>query len=185
MRDLISYGNLQLGDMKITTYNNFVKLYTDGSWKAEYNSGGCGCYFESNNPDINGLELNKTVHNSTSNRAELEAVIYGLESLKYRCNIIIYTDSRYVSRAFDDGKLADWMCNDWRMANGKPPKNVDLWKKLIEVMRPHDACFHWIKGHSDVEGNHIADNLAKSAMIAGKDEHVGKKVDRFRQKGHR
>lgn len=183
MRDLISYGNLQLGVMKITTYNNLVKLYTDGSWKAVYNSGGCGCYYESNNADIHNQKLSKTIHNSTSNRAELEAVIFGLESLKYQCTVVVYTDSRYISRSFTDNKLADWLCNDWKMANGKQPKNVDLWKKLIEVMKRHDVEFVWVKAHSAIAGNEIADSLAKDAMIAGKDVHIGKKVDRFRQKG--
>jgi ribonuclease HI len=47
------------------------------------------------------------------------------------------------------------------MRNKKQPAlNVDLWIKLLELLKIHDVEFVWVKGHSDNEKNARCDKLA-------------------------
>ena len=42
-------------------------------------------------------------------------------------------------------------------------KNVDLWKRLLAAMKPHQVTFHWVKGHDGHPENERCDHLATSA----------------------
>ena len=42
-------------------------------------------------------------------------------------------------------------------------KNVDLWKKLKELIKNNEIEWNWVKGHSDNPMNELADKLAKEA----------------------
>ena len=42
-------------------------------------------------------------------------------------------------------------------------KNVDLWKKLKELIKSTQVEWYWIKGHSNDPMNNLADKLAKEA----------------------
>ena len=42
-------------------------------------------------------------------------------------------------------------------------KNVDLWKRLLKAMEPHEVTFHWIKGHAGHPENERCDRLATGA----------------------
>ena len=44
-------------------------------------------------------------------------------------------------------------------------KNVDLWKRLLKAMEPHEVEFHWVKGHAGHEENERCDQLAVSAAM--------------------
>ena len=46
-----------------------------------------------------------------------------------------------------------------------PVKNIDLWKKLLVAMKPHDIEFIWVKGHSSNEYNNLCDKLAVEARL--------------------
>lgn len=77
------------------------------------------------------------VHEQTSNRSELRAVIAALE---YRIwagegwkRLVIATDSEYVELGMTQW-LPKWKANAWRTGKKKPVKNRDLWEKLIEVV---------------------------------------------------
>jgi len=106
---------------------------------------------------------------TTNNRMELTAAIKGLEY----CNseegqqlslnqITIYTDSKYVKEGITIW-INSWEKNNWKTADKKNVKNVDLWKKLKELVKYKNIEWHWIKGHSDDPMNDLADKLAKEA----------------------
>lgn len=74
------------------------------------------------------------VHEQTSNRAELRAVIAALrvrawddEGFK---SIVIATDSDYVVKGATNW-IRSWLRRDWMTAMGKPVKNRDLWEALL------------------------------------------------------
>ena len=46
-------------------------------------------------------------------------------------------------------------------------KNVDLWKRLLAAMKPHQVTFHWVKGHDGHPENERCDHLATSAADGG------------------
>ena len=45
----------------------------------------------------------------------------------------------------------------------KNVKNIDLWKKLKELVNSKQVEWKWIKGHSEDPMNDLADQLAKKA----------------------
>ena len=62
--------------------------------------------------------------------------------------------------------LVNWKRNGWKTAAKKPVKNVDLWQQLEQEAANHDIDWNWVKGHSGVEGNEMADQLANAAIDA-------------------
>ena len=51
----------------------------------------------------------------------------------------------------------------WKTTDKKKVKNIDLWKKLKELIKFNQLEWHWIKGHSEDPMNDLADKLAKKA----------------------
>ena len=96
---------------------------------------------------------------TTNNRMELMAVVAGLRELPAPARVCIHIDSTYVMNNFQ-GWLERWQGNGWRTADRKPVKNRDLWEELsTEVAR---RKVEWVKvpGHTGVELNERADQLA-------------------------
>jgi ribonuclease HI len=60
--------------------------------------------------------------------------------------------------------LLQWKARDWRTADKKPVKNVDLWQSLEREIERHRIERHWVKGHAGVDGNERADRLANEAI---------------------
>ena len=76
--------------------------------------------------------------------------------------IKIYTDSKYVKEGITVW-INTWEKNNWKTADKKNVKNVDLWKRLKELVKSKQIEWHWIKGHSEDPMNDLADELAKKA----------------------
>ena len=51
----------------------------------------------------------------------------------------------------------------WKRGGNEPVKNVDLWKRLLEVKSRHQVTFHWVKGHDGHPQNERCDQLATTA----------------------
>lgn len=101
--------------------------------------------------------------NTTNNRMELMAAIEGLRALKRSCTVDLYTDSQYVRKGITEW-LSGWKKNGWKTAARKPVKNDDLWKALDEEVGRHQVAWHWVKGHSGVPDNELADELANRGI---------------------
>ena len=120
----------------------------------------------------NGVEkeLSGGQANTTNNRMELTAVIEALKALTKSCELIIYTDSRYVMDGVTKW-LPNWQNNGWRTANKKTPvKNIDLWQSLESLIQKHQIKWVWVKGHNGHAENERVDELAriqaKSMLLA-------------------
>ena len=137
-----------------------VTIHTDGACRGNPGPGGWGASLEygDNQRLLYGGELN-----TTNNRMELTAVIKALQALKFNCQIELYTDSKYVLQGITDW-MANWKKRNWRTADKKPVKNVDLWQELDELVSEHDINWHWVKGHSGHPGNELADQLANKGI---------------------
>jgi ribonuclease HI len=96
---------------------------------------------------------------------ELTAVIRALEALKRSSRARVYTDSQYVQKGISEW-VHDWKRRDWRTADRKPVKNVDLWKRLDELAAQHHVEWHWVKGHAGHPENERADLLANRGIPA-------------------
>lgn len=138
-----------------------VTLYTDGACSGNPGVGGWGAVLM-----FNGHEkaISGAVADTTNNRMEISAVIYGLECLKEPCEVSVYSDSAYTVNAFSNGWIYGWEKNGWKKTDNKPVLNDDLWKTLLQLTRIHKVTFIKVKGHADNEYNNRCDKLATDAI---------------------
>ena len=109
-------------------------------------------------------ELSGFEPETTNNRMELMAVIEAVRALKQPCEISIHSDSAYVCNAFHQNWLNNWQANGWKTASKRDVENQDLWRVLLDVLRPHTVTFVKVKGHSDNVNNNRCDELARLAI---------------------
>ena len=136
-----------------------VDMYTDGSCKKNPGPGGYACilvYGEKEKVISGGAK------ETTNNRMELSAVIEGLKLLKEKCAVNIFSDSKYVIDAVNNGWAVSWRKKGWKKADGKAALNSDLWEILLSLCEKHVCRFDWVKGHNGHEYNERCDALAQS-----------------------
>ncbi len=137
-----------------------LRIYTDGACRGNPGPGGWGALLVAGDRE---KELWGGERLTTNNRMELTAAIRGLEALKRRCKVDLYTDSQYVRNGIREW-LAQWKKRGWKTADRKPVKNQDLWERLDELVTGHDIEWHWVRGHSGHDGNERADALANRGI---------------------
>lgn len=143
-----------------------VTIYTDGSARGNPDGpGGYGTILEYIDPkgQVHKREFSAGYKKTTNNRMELMAAIVGLEALIKPCQVELYSDSQYLVKAFNDRWINSWLKNNWRNSKKEPVKNVDLWKRLLKAMEPHQVTYIWVKGHAGHPGNERCDQLATMA----------------------
>lgn len=143
-----------------------VLIYTDGA--ARGNPDGPGGYgVVLHYTDQKGVLHERTLSagyvRTTNNRMELMAAIVGLEALNRPCQVELYSDSKYLTDAFNQHWIDNWVRNDWKRGKSGPVKNIDLWKRLLEAKSRHQVSFIWVKGHAGHPQNERCDQLATSA----------------------
>ena len=143
-----------------------VTLYTDGAARGNPDGpGGYGAILQY--IDSNGLlherEYSAGYKKTTNNRMELMAVIVGLEALTKPCDVTVYSDSKYVTDAFNQHWIDTWTKKGWKTSSGNAVKNPELWQRLLEAIKPHNVSFIWVKGHNGHPENERCDQLATSA----------------------
>ena len=137
-----------------------VDIYTDGACSGNPGKGGYGVVMLYGSAR---KELSDGYEHTTNNRMEVLAVIAGLSALKERCNVNLYSDSKYVVDAIEKGWLKSWKKNGWKKSNKDKVLNVDLWLRLDELIEKHHVNFIWVKGHADNVENERCDFLAREA----------------------
>lgn len=147
-----------------------VKIYTDGSARGNPDGpGGYGCvlHYTDKTGALHEREYAQGYKKTTNNRMELMAAIVGLEALTRPCQVELYSDSKYLTDAFNQHWIEGWVRKGWKRGKNEPVKNTDLWKRLLEAKKPHDVTFIWVKGHDGHEMNERCDFLATSAADSG------------------
>ena len=143
-----------------------IKIYTDGACVGNPGPGGWAAIIllENGKKELFGGEKL-----TTNNRMELTAAIKALEYFTKqeekqpsKKHIRIFTDSTYVKEGITVW-INSWEKNNWKTADKKNVKNVDLWKKLKELIQTSQVEWNWVKGHSKDPMNDLADKLAKEA----------------------
>ena len=139
-----------------------VTIYTDGACTGNPGPGGYGAIliYEGRRKEIAGGEIA-----TTNNRMELMGAIKALEMLKEPCEVDVYSDSRYVVDAIEQGWAEGWRKKGWRRKKA-PALNPDLWEILLNLLKNHKAKFHWIKGHAGHPENERCDEMARMATPA-------------------
>ena len=138
-----------------------IKIYTDGSCIGNPGPGGWAAII------LMGAKQNVISgrkKNTTNNQMELMAAIRALVFFTKKQKIKIYTDSNYVKEGITNW-IKIWGKNNWKTANKKKVKNVELWKKLNILSNFHDIEWKWVKAHSGDPMNNMVDKLARKAAL--------------------
>lgn len=143
-----------------------VTIYTDGA--ARGNPDGPGGYgtvlqYRDTKGNLHERELSAGYKKTTNNRMELMAAIVGLEALNRPCEVELYSDSKYLTDAFNKHWIDGWKKRGWVKSDKKPVKNIKLWQRLLKAMEFHQVTFHWVKGHDGHPENERCDQLATTA----------------------
>lgn len=143
-------------------------MYVDGSSNWKNRKGGAGVYmkFENQTKKLSAGSF----ENTTISQMELLAMILGLRIVRKDYPVIIYSDSLYVVNS----------CNTW-ISQWKKDGSFCLRKnkELLEILHTELLQFgsnlkiKHVKGHSGVDGNEVADLLAKAGY------HNSRKQDLF------
>lgn len=141
--------------------NDVVIIHTDGGCRPNPGPGGWGAVLRQRQHvrEMCGGDSGET----SNNRMELTAPIMALEALTKPVTVHLYTDSTYVRNGITKWVLG-WERNGWKTAAKQPVKNVDLWKRLQLACSRHQVEWFWVKGHSGVADNELADELATRGL---------------------
>ncbi|NPA43090.1 MAG: ribonuclease HI [Chlorobi bacterium] len=135
-----------------------IIIYTDGSAIGNPGPGGYGILMMWEDTPYQKT-FSQGFRHTTNNRMELMAVVEALEKIKWPGQeVMVVTDSTYVSDAINKG----WLEN-WKKKNFKGVKNADLWRRLVELMDRHRVRFWWTRGHNNHPQNEYCDKLARKA----------------------
>lgn len=134
-----------------------VEIFTDGACSGNPGPGGYGAILRAgeHTKEISGGEPQ-----TTNNRMELMGVIAALSALKYPCDVVLTTDSKYVVDSVTKGWAKSWRAKGWIKSDKKPALNSDLWEKLLGLLDVHNVRFVWVKGHAGHPENERCDALA-------------------------
>ncbi|NIR49269.1 ribonuclease HI [candidate division KSB1 bacterium] len=146
--------------MAETTVLRHLTIYTDGACHGNPGPGGYAAVLihQGKRKEISG-----GFNNTTNNRMELMAAIKGLEALKERCQVTLYSDSEYLVNAMTLGWVESWQAKGWKRNKKEKAKNVDLWKQLLKLIEYHEVEFKWTRGHVGTLENERCDVLANQA----------------------
>ncbi len=134
-----------------------VEIFTDGACSGNPGPGGYGAILRVGE---HVKELSGGEADTTNNRMELMGVIAALSALKYPCDVVLTTDSKYVVDSVTKGWARGWKAKGWIKSDKKPALNVDLWEKLLDLLDVHNVKFVWVKGHAGHPENERCDELA-------------------------
>jgi ribonuclease HI len=137
-----------------------VTIYTDGACIGNPGPGGYGTVLLYGG---HRKELSGGFRLTTNNRMEILAAIVGLEALKDRCAVKLYSDSQYLVDAMMKGWAARWRANNWYRNKKERAVNPDLWARLLDLGERHEVEFAWVKGHAGNTENERCDRLAWQA----------------------
>ena len=140
-----------------------VEIFADGACSGNPGAGGWAAILRHRRSE---KELSGSEPDTTNNRMEMLAAIMGLEALKRRCRVRLYSDSQYVRDGITKW-IGGWKRRGWRTADNQPVKNIDLWQRLDRAAAGHEISWIWVRGHAGHPGNERADALARAAIGAG------------------
>lgn len=142
--------------MKLT-YN---VVFTDGGCRSS-GEGAYGIFLITNAYKI--IIEGKAFSGTTNNQMELMGVIRALKITNHQMPLKIYTDSMYVINGATKWK------DSWILKDYDGVKNSDLWRELHKYSFGRKIEWIWVKGHSGIPGNEVADGLASQVIEFGKD----------------
>ena len=146
-----------------------IEIYTDGACSGNGSENSYGAFAVVVYKDGLLIEVyTKGEKNTTNNICEMKAILYAI--IKYgKAKPIIYSDSAYAINSFTVWRHG-WKANGWRKADGSLVKNLELVQAFDDLIENgYQFRLEKVKGHSNCEGNIIADKLAVAEVTRIKD----------------
>lgn len=125
-----------------------VNLYTYTTIKGPGTKSGSYTYLLEYITEKGPATLTKqgTLENVTEHQAHMKMFLEGMERLKKSCEVMVYTDSKYLQQGTEEW-LKDWKTTGWVTKRGKPVANKEEWEEIAELLGRHLISFQ-------VGGNH-------------------------------
>jgi ribonuclease HI len=101
---------------------------------------------------------------TTNNRMALQSVLQAFRALGAkggRFRVQFVSDSQYLIKGMNEW-VAGWMQRGWRRKGGAI-ENLPLWQEAVEIARPHQVRWQWVRGHAGHVQNEYANHLATRA----------------------
>lgn len=137
-----------------------VIIYCDGACLGNPGPGGYAALLMRHEGDAQERVVCGHEYATTNNRMELRAAIEGLKALKRACPVTLYCDSQYVIKGMTEW-MPGWQKSQFKTANKKAVKNVDLWQELLEASSRHQITWRWVKAHAGNVYNERVDEIAR------------------------
>ncbi len=132
-------------------------IFTDGACTGNPGPGGYAAIliYENHRKEIKG-----GFRSTTNNRMELMAAIAALEALKEPCEVILFSDSKYLVENYNSRAVFRWREKGWKRNKKEPAENVDLWMRFLDLCEKHQVQLNWVRGHQGYAENERCDFLA-------------------------
>jgi ribonuclease HI len=153
-RDAVPDEELPLGD------RDAVHLFTAAAYSGKSKRGGWAailCFGEHEKVVRGHLD------NTTPNRMHIEAAVAGLQALKRRVRVHLYTASDYLK----DGAttwVAGWRARGWRTRENKPVSHRQRWQALDQLARRQRVEWHVVGRDDPPEPMERAKRLASEQV---------------------
>lgn len=152
---------------KINSYHS-IDIWTDGSLQSQHMASGAVLIgkthdnYPMRDPII--IPVKPTQHESSSTKPELFAIYYALEYIApfaKQKQVSVYSDSQSSVKALNNSKYYSLSQRKRR----KQP-NYDIIEATYHLLSKFDSnpTISWVKGHSMLEFNELADKIAKEAI---------------------
>jgi len=135
-----------------------MDVWTDGGCHPNPGPGGWG-WCRSDGASASGGE-----RETTNNRMEMTAILMAMRALPDGAKAVIHSDSQYCVNGLTIWHQG-WQRKNW-MKKGEPMINRDLWLAPHEETKRVHVSFRWVRGHSGVAGNELADRLATEGRLS-------------------
>lgn len=119
------------------------------TWKNQVTSGSCS----------GGIE------ETTIPRLAMVAITEALQQAPAADRIRVYTATKYLTDAYQQGTVKQWRDNNWRRVTRKGGMiaNADLWEALDDEVRRRTASITWVHGLPGGQAERDCRKLAKMA----------------------
>lgn len=88
------------------------------------------------------------VEQVTPQKAALLVAISAIQRIRGNHEIVIFTESEYLSMGFIQGWVYEWQKSNWINSKGKPVANKEEWQKLLFLLNGKSFSFQVNQPHS-------------------------------------
>jgi ribonuclease HI len=154
-----------------------IEIYSDGSCHTQLEIGAWAAivFIDQKKMILKDTEMN-TTHNRMEMLAVIRAIEYGINKVIAPRLFAVFSDSQYVIRIRE--RMERLKQNNFITKKGSAIQNVDLVKRLIELIDTEEIKFIKVKAHSRTEGdiiNREVDILVRELLREKVSEHESRK----------